>query len=63
MKQDFFQTGCVNTTEWMHHMDTYKMHRLKARLELHKNAMIYTEQIQEATHHESTAEWPLTSHL
>ena len=38
-------------------MDADKMHREKARRELHKNATDYIE----ATPHETTAVWPLTS--
>ena len=51
--------GCVNTTVLMHHIDANKMHKWK----LHKNAMRYLEQIQEATPHRTTAVQPLTSHL
>ena len=47
--------SCVNTTAWMHHMDTNKMHRKKARRELCKNAMSYFEQILEATPHKTAA--------
>ena len=53
----------VNSTRWMHHMDTDKVYREKARQELHKNAMSYIEQIQEATSHETAAVRPPTSHL
>ena len=37
-------SGCVNTTVWMHHMDADKMYWEKARQELHKNATRYIEQ-------------------
>ena len=47
----------------MHHMDTDKTYREKARWEQHKNTKSYREQILEATPHETTAVWPLTSHL
>ena len=47
--------SCVNTTVWMHHMDTNKMHREKARGELHKKAMSYLEQILETTPNKITA--------
>ena len=49
----------VNSTIWMHHMDTDE----KARQELHKNATSYIEQIQEATSHEITLVQPPTSSL
>ena len=55
--------GLTNTTVWMHHMVAKKMHREKARWELHKNTMNYLEQIQEATPHKITAVQPLASHL
>ena len=60
-----FLPGCgyVSTTVWMHHMDTNKAHGEKARWELHKNAISYFEQILETIPHETTAVWPLTSHL
>ena len=51
--------GCVNIIVWMHHIDTNKMHGEKARWELHKNAMCYSEHISEATPHKITAERPL----
>ena len=47
--------GCVNTTVWMHHLDTDKTHKEKARQELHKNAMTYIEQILEAILPKTTA--------
>ena len=40
-----------------------KVHRKKARWELHKNTTSYLKQILEATPHETTAVLPLTSHL
>ena len=46
----------------MHHMDANKMHKEKARWNLHKNATSYIEQILEATAN-TTAVWPLTSRL
>ena len=42
----------------MHHVNADKTHR-----ELHKNDTSYTEQILEATPHETTFVRPLTSHL
>ena len=53
----------TSTTLWMHHMDTDKDPREKARWDLHKNATSYREQILEAAPHETTAIRPLTSHL
>ena len=55
--------GCVITTVWMHQMDTYKMHREKARSGLDENAMSYFEQFLEATPNKTTAVWLLTSHI
>ena len=43
----------------MHHMNAEKTHREKALRELHKNVTNYTEQILEATLHETTAVRPL----
>ena len=64
IKRDFFQVhGGINTIVSMHHIDTDKMHREKAKQELHKNATSYVEQILETTPHKTTAERPLTSHL
>ena len=62
IKLDFFPScGWVSTTVWRHHMDVNKMHRQKARWELHKNSC-YFEQILKATPHKTAAVWPLTSH-
>ena len=47
----------------MHYMNADKACREKARLELHKNATSYIEQILEATSHKTAALWTLTSHL
>ena len=44
-------------------MDADKTYREKARQGLHKNITSYTEQIFEATPHETTAVWPPTSNL
>ena len=33
----FPSSGCVNTTVWMHHQDTYKTHGEKTKMELHKS--------------------------
>ena len=38
MKQFFPSSVCVNTTVWMHHMDTNKMNGEQARWELSKSA-------------------------
>ena len=54
---------CVNSTVWMHHMDADLAYRGKARLELHKNAKSYIEQVLEATSHKTTAVQPPISHL
>ena len=53
----------VNTTVWMHHMETNKMHKEKERWKLHKNVTSYFEQILETTSHKTVAVQPLTSHL
>ena len=51
-KTKFFpSSGCVNTTLWMHLMDTDKTHREKAERELHKKATSHIQQILEATSH------------
>ena len=47
----------------MHHMDTDKAYKEKARQELHKNAMSYIEQILEATSYKTAAVKPPTSNL
>ena len=47
----------------MDHMDADKTYREKARLELHKNATSYTEQILEATPHKTATVLSLTSYL
>ena len=47
----------------MHHKDANQTHREKATWELHKNATSYLEQFLKATHHETTAVRPHTSHL
>ena len=47
----------------MHHMDTDKPYREKAKKELHWNATSYIEKILEAALHETTAVRPLTYHL
>ena len=55
--------SCVNTTLQVHHMDTDKTYREKARWELHRIALSYIEQILESTPHKTAAVPPLTSHL
>ena len=47
----------------MHFMDTDKVYWEKISWELHKNATSYTEQILEATSHETAVIRPLTSDL
>ena len=57
LKWNFFQVcSFVNTTVWMHHIDTRKSHWEKARWELHKNAACCFEQILEATTHRIAVE-------
>ena len=65
IKWDFFQAVIVFIlfALGMHHMDADKTHRDKVRWDLHKNATSYIEQILEATPHETTAVWSLTSHF
>ena len=58
--QFFPSSGCVNTKVLMHHMNIDEIYREKARVELHKNAMSYIEQILEATPHKTTAIQPLS---
>ena len=55
--------GCVNTTVWMHHVDTNQKHREKARWEIYKNAVCSFKRILVVTPHKTTAAWPLASHL
>ena len=45
------------------YMDADKTYGEKARLQLHKNATSYVEQILEATPYETTAVRPVTTHL
>ena len=52
----------VNTTVWMYHIDTNKMHGEKARWELQKKATCCFELIQEATPHKTAVALPLTSY-
>ena len=47
-------SGCANSTVWMHHMDADETYKENARQELQKNATSYIEQIQEATSHKIT---------
>ena len=47
----------------MHHIDADEAYIEKTRLELHKNATSYIEQILEAISHETAAVRPPTSHL
>ena len=44
-----FQSSCVQTTIWMHRMDSNTMHREKTRWKLHENARCCLEQIISAT--------------
>ena len=59
--KSFPSCGSVNTTVWMYHVDTNKMHWEKARWELYMNAMCCFEQKLEATPHKKAAVWPPTS--
>ena len=59
IKWDFIQEA-VGALYQYYCTDNDKMDREK---ELHKNAMSYIEQILKSTAHETTALWPLTSHL
>ena len=45
----------VNTTVWMHHVDTNKMHLENARGKLRKNATNYVEQLIGAKLNETAA--------
>ena len=47
----------------MHHMDSDKAYREKAKQEFYKNATSSIEQILKATSHKTAAVQPLTSHL
>ena len=46
---------CVNTTVWVHYLDSNKMNGEKARWELHKKFMCYCEQILGAAPHKTAA--------
>ena len=48
-KKRFISDSCVLTTIWMHHMDTNKLQRENAKLELHKNSSCCLEENLEAT--------------
>ena len=59
IKRSFFPcSGSINTTIWMHHMDTNKAYGEKAWRQLHKNAASNIEQVLEATPHKTTAVRP-----
>ena len=47
----------------MHYIDADKTNKEKARREQHKNATSNSEQILEATPHETAAEWPFAFHI
>ena len=50
IKRDFFPNcSCVHTTIRMHHIDTNKAPREKARLKLRKNIVFYFKEILEAS--------------
>ena len=55
--------SCIHTTIWMHHIDVNKMHRAKAKRELHKNTVCCLEQIPEVTPYKTADVRSLTSHL
>ena len=61
--QFFPSSGCVNSTIQMHHIDADLAYREKARWELCKNAMSYTEKNLEATSYKIAIVRTLTSHL
>ena len=66
IKCNFFQapsSSCVISTIWMHPKDADKVNREKPRQELNKNATCYSEQILEATSHETTAVKPPNSYF
>ena len=48
MKRDFFQTVGVNTTVWMHHLNSNETRVQKASWKLHKIAMCFFDRNQEA---------------
>ena len=53
----------VDSSVWMHHMDTDKVYRKKVWRKLLKNATNHIEQILEATSHKTEAVRLPTSHL
>ena len=52
----------VSTSAWMHHLNSVKMQREKARWELHKNAISCLEKIWETAPHKTSAIWSLNFH-
>ena len=55
--------GCVHTIVWMHHLETNKKHREKAKWKLFKNAVCCFDQILETTFCKTAAVQLLTFHL
>ena len=62
-KQFLPNSGYVNSTIGMHHMNNIKMYWEKSKRELHKNATSYMEHILKETSHERAALQPLTSYF
>ena len=53
--------SCISTTVWLHHLDSNKALREKARWELYKDDADCLE-ILEAASHKEAAVWPLASY-
>ena len=58
-----FSSSRVSTFIWLYHLHFNEMHEKKSRLEQHKNASCYFEQILEAAPHKTAAVRSLTSNL
>ena len=55
--------SCINTTTWMHHINTNKMHWKKAKWKWYKKVTCCFEQILEETAHKKAVIRPPTPHL
>ena len=54
--------GCVSATVWMHHLDSKKTPREKARWKLHNNATYCLEEILEAAPHKVATPHKVANH-
>ena len=63
VKWEFFHAVAVTTIVWLHHLDSKKMIKEKARWVLNKDTECYFKQILEAAPFKTVPVWPLISHL